>query len=452
MPVKFRQTNQNYSMSLEDNLLPDDNSIKRPFRIDWEDSDNADKMLFKHSKLTVRQRYYNFVLRNKWYFYMHLVITLMNVVATIVFATVQNVQLQKVVKEDGDFQSRIHNGFGIVVLVLQFIVWIDNLIKMIILRSWWFYKNNTLQARHILDTLIIWGALFVDIVLIAVSNAYITRHFRAGNPDPVPGKCDNLCVGSIVGSGLGSIMILRLFIYMSWTHEMALIIRGIRKSIMKVLYMFALYVLFVYLVSIPVFMLENPIYGAKTVNGTVPLDSYIFTQKNFGTLYHSFLTLIQTATTDDWALKMQGSIDHTILTWAAPLIYIPFLLIAAYLILNIVTGIVIQSIIYQGKQPGSENNKSMAQIKEEDQEEEDSIYEHQNRSLQKPQSIVLKDYDYRPPRDTEILNKLLDGLEKMNKRMDLLEEMIKKTPSTKYPAPEPVHIDGDEEIDLKTEY
>jgi hypothetical protein len=194
--------------------------------------------------------------------------------------------------------------------------------------------------------------------------------------------------------------------------------------------MFAIYILFIYLVSIPVFLLENPIYGAKTVNGTVPVDAFLWTQRNHGSLYHSFLTMMQTATTDDWGLKMQGSIDNTILSWAAPLIYIPFLLIAAYLILNIVTGIIIQSVLYQGKQAEENVVKTIAEM-EEEEEEEDQIYE--DKPTPKRESIVLKDVEYRPPRDTELLSKLLEGMEKMNKelekvnnRMDHLEEMIQE--------------------------
>jgi hypothetical protein len=419
-------------MSLQEGLLQESNAgtTKKMFRIDWEDNTNSELMLFKQSKLSFRQKVYNFILKNKWYFYSHLILTMLNVLATLVFAIVHNWQLQSVAKENSEFQAKLHNGFGGVVLVLQIIVWIDNVVKMIVLRSWWCWKDNTLQMRHILDTIIIWAALAVDIVLMIVSNVYITRHFTSGNPDPIPGQCDDLCVGSIVGSGLGCIMVLRLFIYMSWTHEMSIIIRGIRRSVTKVLYMFAIYILFIYLVSIPVFLLENPIYGAKTVNGTVPVDAFLWTQRNHGSLYHSFLTMMQTATTDDWGLKMQGSIDNTILSWAAPLIYIPFLLIAAYLILNIVTGIIIQSVLYQGKQAEENVVKTIAEM-EEEEEEEDQIYE--DKPTPKRESIVLKDVEYRPPRDTELLSKLLEGMEKMNKelekvnnRMDHLEEMIQE--------------------------
>lgn len=96
-------------MSLQEKLL-EGSTESRPFLVDWEEVDHKETITFKGTKLTFRQNYYNFIIVNKWYFYMHLVLTLINVIATLVFSAIQNLQFSRYQKEDIDYQTRLHIG------------------------------------------------------------------------------------------------------------------------------------------------------------------------------------------------------------------------------------------------------------------------------------------------------------------------------------------------------
>lgn len=125
---------------------------------------------------------------------------------------------------------------------------------------------------------------------------------------------------------------------------MQIIFRGIRKGFFTIILLFGFYLIFIYVGSIIGFLLGNPMYGCSTKNGTIPDENFTFCRDQFGSLLQSFLTMFKVATGDDWFSILTGSINYTIISYGAPILYIPFVLFSTYLIMNLVTALIINLI------------------------------------------------------------------------------------------------------------
>lgn len=75
------------------------------------------------------------------------------------------------------------------------------------------------------------------------------------------------------------------------------------------------------------------VMATKLYGGVMP--------EQFGTLGASFFTLFQLMTLDDWANIVKPAMEHQPLAW---LFFMPFILVATFVVLNLFIGVIVESI------------------------------------------------------------------------------------------------------------
>jgi len=199
---------------------------------------------------------------------------------------------------------------------------------------------------------------------------------------------------------MGCMIVLRLFIFFTYSTDVQIILTGLRKSIVKVVYIFMLFLLIIYAVSIPFFLIQNPIWGCQTdhlyrANSTAlrpnsPVDpAFAYCSSGYGSLYLTFLTTFQVCTKVGWDNKLKNSIDYTKLSWVSPYLYIPMFLFGCFLFLNIFTGIVVGSVKESGKViKEKEKKEKKEEKKKEKKSEESELLDNLLKEIKKSNDLV----------------------------------------------------------------
>mmetsp|Transcript_14327 Transcript_14327/g.21654 ORF Transcript_14327/g.21654 Transcript_14327/m.21654 type:complete len:514 (+) Transcript_14327:54-1595(+) len=315
----------------------------------------------KTQEETFRQKLARFFL-SKRYFYMLVGFTIFVLFVSVLVKVLDYFEVNEKDPDRKGVLDTIGFAFGIVYVILQVFLLIELLLRLLVVQKQFFYDEklgskvaSRINWRFIVDGIIVVGDMIMTIALTII--------WAAGS-DFVKNPVENI----------GILLFLRCGVFMMYHKRLAGVIIGMMESLSNFIMSFVFLFIIIYLFGIAGKALYSQVCTGLTglSNDNIPVDQFCYRFRDY---YQGTFSMYQVMTSESWSeafarpaeLKLQFSY----------IFFGAFHSMTAFVILNVISGLVVDSIMSRARNQDEEKQQEFEQkMKEIDDSIPDTYYEN----------------------------------------------------------------------------